>query len=123
MVVKHDFDNPALESNLGKNEKVSIRITSTKDDFETFGVYPTQGDFPIKLLNDNIDYEVTIYLSDDKDIIGGYQGTWKVTKDQLTGADTIKFHVLEKKGSQDERFLMVSGLASYSQKIPQPELI
>ena len=122
-IVKHDFDAPSAESRLDVNEKASITIKSVQGNFETFGVIPVEEDFPIKLLNDDQEYEVTIYLSDETSIIGGYKGTWKVFASQLTNAKKIRFHVLEKQGSDDETALFVSGLGSYSQKIPQPELI
>lgn len=122
-IVKHDFDNPSAESRLKENEKASITIKSTQGNFEAFGVNPVEEDFPIKLLNDDQEYEVTIYLSDETSIIGGYKGTWKVSSGQVANAKKIRFHVLEKQGSDDETALFVSGLDSYSQKVPQPELI
>jgi len=121
-IVKHDFDNPSAESKLKGNEKASITIKSTQGDFETFGVYPVEKDFPIRLLNDDQEYEVTIYLSDENSIIGGYKWTWKVSASQLANAKKIRFHVLEKQGNDDETALFVSGLGSYSEKVPQPEL-
>lgn len=123
VVVKHDFDNPGTEIKLEENEKARITINSVDGNFKTAGVYPSEGDSPIMLLNENSAYDVTIFLSDENDIIGGYQGTWTVTSDQLNGKSTIKFHVLEKEGNQDERILLISGLESYSQNIPKPELI
>ncbi|MAE42673.1 hypothetical protein CMO93_02790 [Candidatus Woesearchaeota archaeon] len=122
-VVKHDFDDPTYESPLEENEKAAITISSTKSSFEAFGIYPTGENFPINLLNDDHEYEITIYLSDDEDLIGGYQKTWKVSADQIADANKIIFHVLEKKGSKDDRFMFISGLSSYSNKIPEPELI
>jgi len=122
-IVKHDFDNPSKTFRLGADERASISIKSTKDDFESVGIYPKEGSFPIKLLNDNHQYDVTIYLSDDKGIIGGYKGIWNVNVDEISTAKKIKFHVLEKKGSQDEILLFIAGLNSYSQNIPKPEII
>ena len=122
-IVKHDFDNPSAESRLKENEKASITIKSLQSNFETFGVYPVEKGFPIKLLNDDNEYEITIYLSDENSIIGGYKGTWKVSASELANAKKIRFHILEKQGSEDETALFVSGLDSYSQKVPQPELI
>ncbi|MBI2208228.1 Tad domain-containing protein [Candidatus Woesearchaeota archaeon] len=122
-IVKHDFDNPSIESKLKENEKASITIKSTQSDFETFGVYPVEKDFQIKLLNDDQEYEVAIYLSDEDSIIGGYKGTWKIAASTVSNSKKIIFHVLEKQGNDDETALFVSGLDSYSQKVPQPELI
>ena len=120
-VVKHDFDNPFFEDRI-KDEQASITIKSATDDFEAFGIYPDNENFPIKLPYKDDQYEVTIYLMDNEDIIGGYQGTWNVNLDQLQ-ANTIKFHVLEKQGNENDRFLFVSGLSSYSDKVSAPELV
>jgi len=122
-VVKHDFDNPAAEIKLADDETAQITITSTNSNFKASGLYPTEEPFTLKLLNDDQEYDVTIFLSDENDLIGGYKGTWKPTFNQISGAESIKFHVLEHKGSQDSRFLFIAGLNSYSRQIPKPELI
>jgi hypothetical protein len=119
-VVKHDFDNPSAVRSLNEDEKASITVKSKTTGFETFGAYPISGSLPIKLLSENHEYDVTIYLSNNEDIIGGYQGTWSVNPDPSSGK--ITFHVLEKQGSQNDRFLFISGLNSYSQRIPKPEI-
>ena len=68
-------------------------------------------------------YDVTIYLVDNEKIIGGYVGEWSVTKDSLENANEIIFHIVENSaGTEDEQFLFISGLNSYSKKIPGPEL-
>lgn len=118
-IIKHDFDTKE-ESKLAENEHAQITIKA-KDGFESFGLYPSQGQ-PIKLLDDSREYEITIYLADEENVIGGYQGTWKVSKGQLESASKVIFHVLEKKGNEDESFLFISGLKSYSARIPGPEL-
>ena len=122
-VVKHDFDNPSIEKSLEQDEKVSIAIKSAKGNFESFGLFPDNINLPIKLFNDNHEYDLTIYLSDNDGLIGGYKLKWNVNADEVGSAKKIKFHVIEKKGDEDERFLFISGLDSYSEKVPQPELI
>ena len=119
-IVKHDFDT-GEESPLADDEHAQITIKS-KGGFESFGVYPNNQGLPIKLLDEDKEYDITVYIADEESIIGGYQGTWKVSRDDLGTASRIIFHALEKKGSEDEVFLFISGLKSYSQRIPNPEL-
>lgn len=121
-IIKHDFDNPSEITSLKDNEKASITIKSTTSNFETFGIFPSEENFPIKLINDEHEYDVTIYLINEDELIGGYIGTWKVNPNLITG-NTINFHVMEKQGSDDERVLFIAGLNSYSKNIPQPEII
>ncbi len=122
-IVKHPLGNPSVQSSLAENEKVSIQIKAIDRNFETFGVYPTEGSFPITLLKEETTYDVTIYLTDNNKILGGYQQEWTVNPDDLQNANEIIFHILEQGAvSDDERALFIAGLESYSQQIPKPEL-
>lgn len=122
-VVKHQLVNPSLQDSLKEGEKVSIQIKALHSNFETFGVFPTEGSFPITLLEEQETYDVIIYLTDDNKILGGYQQQWTVNPQALRDANEIVFHVLEQGVvSDDERVLFLAGLKSYSQQIPKPEL-
>ena len=123
-IVKHLLSNPSVSNELGPNEKASIMLKGKDTGFESFAVYPREADFPLRIPNDkDATYEVNIYIVDDENIIGGYIGDWKVSKDALRGSDEIIFHVIEQgAASDDERFLFVSGLSSYSKNVPAPEL-
>ena len=122
-VIKHQLTNPSLQSALSENEKVSIQIRALNTDFETFGVYPTEESFPIRLLEEEATYDITMYLTDDDKILGGYRQRWTINPDELRGANEIVFHILEQGiVSDDERALFLAGLESYSQQIPKPEL-
>jgi len=122
-VVKHLLSNPGIASGLAPNEKASILVKGKDIGFESFAVYPNEAGFPLKLLDRDATYEVTIYVTDDENIIAGYIGDWKVGKADLNNANEIVFHVVEQgSASEDERFLFVSGLSSYSKNIPAPEL-
>ena len=66
---------------------------------------------------------MSIYLTDEENVIGGYIANWTVSKDSLKDANEIIFHVVgQGPASEDERALFVSGLNSYSKNIPSPEL-
>ena len=122
-VVKHQLANPSLQSPLSENEKASIQIIKIGGSFETFGVYPTEEAFPINLLEDEATYDLTIYLTDNEKILGGYKQKWAVNPEELRDANEIVFHVLEQGiVLDDERALFLAGLESYSQQIPKPEL-
>ena len=123
-VVKHLLSNPGVANELAPNEKASIVIKGKDTSFEGFAVYPREADFPLRIPdNKDATYEVTIYLVDDENIVGGYIGDWKASKEALSGSDELTFHVIEQgPASDDERLLFVSGLSSYSKNVPAPEL-
>ena len=123
-VVKHLLANPLQAQELSLNEKASIVIKILNSSSETFVVHPKDGDSSIKLF-DGVDltYDVNIYLTDGEDIIGGYVGELKITKDDLKNANEIVFHVIEQgSATEDERSLFLSGLSSYSKNVPAPEI-
>ncbi len=123
-VVKHLLSNPGMAEDLGPNEKASIFIKSNQTGFETFAYYPKETEFPLKLpAGKDATYEVTVYLADEENLIGGYIGNWKISKDDLKNANEVRFHAVEQEAaSEDERALFVAGLSSYSKNIPAPEL-
>ena len=122
-VVKHLLSNPSAANEITLGEQASILIKGKDIGFESFAVYPKEGDFPLKLMGKDATYEVTIYVTDEENIIAGYVGDWKVSKSGLDNANEIVFHVVEQgSASEDERFLFVSGLGSYSKNVPAPEL-
>ena len=123
-VVKHLLSNPSIANELAPNEKVSIIIKGKDTGFEGFAVYPKEAEFPLKLPDSkDSTYEVTAYVTDDENLIGGYIGEGKVGKDDLRNADEIVFHVIgQGPATDDERLLFVSGLSSYSKNVPAPEL-
>ncbi len=123
-VVKHLLSNPGIAEELAPNEKASIQIKGKNVGYETFAAYPQEAAIPLSI-PDGKDavYDVNIYLTDDQNIIGGYAGEWKVGKDSLKNAEEAVFHVIAQgPATDDERFLFVSGLPSYSKNVPQPEL-
>jgi len=122
-VVKHLLSNPGIAKELAPNEKVSIMIKGKDAGYEGFAVYPKEADFPLKIPEKDAVYEVSINVIDEDGIIAGYIGDWKVSGESLKGADEIVFHVVEQgPASEDERFLFVSGLSSYSKNVHAPEL-
>ncbi len=134
-VVKHLLSNPSITQELAPNEKASILVKGKDIGHESFAVYPKEAEverelasvlasnFPLTLPGKDASYEVTVYLIDEENIIGGYIGDWKVNRDSLKDANEIIFHVVEQgSATDDERFLFISGLSSYSKNVPAPEL-
>ena len=123
-VVKHLLSNPGSSRELDSNEKASILINGKDIGFDSFATYPKEAEFPLRLADGkDATYEVTIYVADEENIIGGYIGEWKVSKGDLINANEAVFHVVEQgPASDDERFLFISGLSSYSKRVPAPEL-
>jgi len=123
-VVKHQLSNPGAAEELSQTEQASIYIKSNETGYDRFVFYPREGDFPLKLPSGkDTTYDVTIYLVDGDNLIGGYSGTWKVGKDDLNRAQEAVFHVVyQGSATEDERALFISGLDSYSKNVPAPEL-
>ncbi|MBI2559085.1 hypothetical protein HYW20_07225 [Candidatus Woesearchaeota archaeon] len=123
-VVKHLLSNPGASMELDSGEEASILIKGKDIGFESFALYPKEADSAINIANGkDAAYEVTIYVSDEENIVGGYSGDWKVSKNDLINANEIVFHVIEQgPATDDERFLFLSGLKSYSKRVPMPEL-
>ena len=123
-VVKHQLSNPNVVEELSQTEQASIYIKSNETGYDSFVFYPKEGDFPLKLPSGkDVNYDVAIYLVDGDNLIGGYSGTWKVSKDNLNNAQEAVFHVIyQGTATEDERALFISGLDSYSKNIPGPEL-
>ena len=122
-VVKHLLSNPSIAQEFKPNEKASILIKGKDIGHESFAVYPKEAEFPFTIPSKDASYEVTVYLIDEENIIGGYIGDWKVNRDSLKDANEIIFHVVEQgSATDDERFLFISGLSSYSKNVPAPEL-
>ncbi|MFC1704989.1 hypothetical protein ACFLZ6_01525 [Nanoarchaeota archaeon] len=122
-IVKHFTSVPVLEEYLEEGEKAVITLSVPEKDFETYGVYPITGNVPLKFLDkeDNI-YQVAIYATKGEDLIGGYTGEWSVSKEDLEN-DEIKFHIITSdSSSEEERLFFLSGLESYSNQVPGPEL-
>lgn len=123
-IVKHLLSEPTIVQELAPNEKASISIKGRDIGFENFAVYPKEDNFPL-MLPDGKDavYEVTIYVFNEQDIIAGYAGNWTVAKEELKNAQEAIFHVVEQGiATEDEKALFVSGLESYSENVPMPEL-
>lgn len=122
-VVKHQLSNPDIVRELEPSEKASIQIKGNDKGFENFVVFPKQAELPLKIPLKDATYEVDVYVTSEDNIVAGYVGSWAVSKDALSGANEIVFHVIaQESGSDDERALFVSELSFHSKKVPAPEL-
>ncbi len=123
-IVKHQLSNPSIAKQLKPNEKASILLKGKDIGYEGFSVYPTDDKFSLKLPDKkDMTLEVNIYVVDEESIIGGYIGEWSIKKGDFANADEIIFHVIEQgPATDDERFLFISGLSSYSKNVPSPEI-
>ena len=127
-VVKHAFtdaESPiGAEQRLASDEQATITLKTETDEY--FTLYPQDGDGELPLavpLVPETTYDVQIYLIKGESIIGGYEAAWKPSFAHLQTADTLTFHVLAYDApSEEEQFLFLSGLRSYSIKAPEPEL-
>ena len=84
---------------------------------------------PLKLLKDKeFTYNITSYLFRDSDdeqgvLLGGYQGQWTPSVNEVSRGNHITFHMLEYMSSNElEMGLFLTGLNSYSDLVSSPEL-
>ncbi len=122
-IVKHQLSSTAKAEDLTGNEKASIFIKGNETGFDSFVVYPQEGGFPLRLpLGKDVSYDITIYLTNDENLIGGYSGKWKISKDDLQKGNEIVFHtVYQASANEDEMALFLAGLEPYSRNVPAPE--
>ncbi len=123
-IVKHLLPNPSVAQELSPGEKASILIKGKELGFDTFAVYPKEEGFKLSMPGSRDGtYDLSIYIADEENIVGGYIGEWKVSKEELFGSSEVIFHAIEQgPASDDEKFLFISGLDSYSKRVPPPEL-
>ncbi len=68
-------------------------------------------------------YELGIQVLDDGTFIGGYQGNWTVSWDELQPAEEVTFHIVSReRATEEEVFEMLGSLAERSREVPLPEL-
>lgn len=103
-VVKHRLVNGELlpGENLEAEESAFINIVYTHNKtnlHSTYGVYPAATDSelqPLELMGGaDYPYTLEIFLMDEENVIGGYQGTWTPAWSELKNSNEIVFHVVE----------------------------
>ena len=116
--------SPSEEIELAQNEKASIVITSNMTGYESFVLYPQEKDFPFRLPEGkDATYQINILVIDEENVVGGYIGEWKISKEELSGADEIVFHaVSQDAATENERVEFISKLEESSKSVPKPEL-
>ena len=84
---------------------------------------PKEGNFKLKVPLKDAKYEATVYLVDEEELVGGYIGEWKVSKQQLEGSQELVFHaVYQGAANEEDRAMFIAGLDLNSKKVPSPEL-
>jgi len=97
-------------------------------EFESFALYPKEDSSPLTILDGkDAAYEVSIYLTDNENdnILGGYVGEWKVSKNDLNSADEATFHIIaleQEHPSEDDMSAFASKLSEHSKLVPAPEV-
>ncbi len=123
-IVKHKMIGQSVSGRVPlKDEKAMVTVKNTGENFESYTTYPLDQTSTLKLLKENFDYDLEIFITDDESITGGYIIKWTVTKNQVKLGKNITFHVVEKDfESDEERFLFFAGLKEYSKRVPLPEI-
>jgi len=134
-VVKHKFSNNKASSSqtLASGEQALINLKYAEKDFTSSAVYPPidtlsfgypdEGQL-VLLDDDEFTYKLEIFFMNNETIKGGYMGNWTVNKNELERATKVRFHVLSIDSTDEtELGLFLTGLSSYSKKVPNPELL
>jgi hypothetical protein len=121
-VVKHPDISPLLEQELSEGE--SAAITINRPGHSTYGVYPVNADVPLELLaEEDFNYTVEIFLTDQQGVKGGYTAKWKPSWAKLRDAEKIEFHVIyTMDATEDERLDFIVNLEENSKLIPKPDI-
>ena len=97
-------------------------------DFTTMAVYPNDPEVkldPFQLLADkDATYEVSIFMTDQDKLVGGYKGNWTVPWTELKYADSVEFSVVEflRTATDDEIAEYYTQLENLSMNVPAPKL-
>ena len=123
-VVKHS-SSTLLEEPLAAGEKATIIVKQPEEALESYGTFHDPDTQPIVLFSSgDFEYDVTVYLIKDEELIGGYEGKWAVNPDEAKQANELVFHAVVEdppSSNDDDRYMFLSTIASYSQDIPAPE--
>lgn len=123
-VVKHPLEQINTYQPLDSDETAFINIQYTKNQtrvHSTSGTYPLNVDQPpMELLAEaDFPYQLEVYLMENSEIIGGYQGEWRPAWSELKDSNQIEFHVVSKPSGMSETEFVLN-LQNYSNQIPQP---
>ncbi|MEA2038172.1 MAG: hypothetical protein U9O94_11800 [Nanoarchaeota archaeon] len=129
-VVKHKMVDGVVGGDIRLEGDERAIITVKREGFENYATYSinnSEESFPLKLLvpsrYDNFNYDLEIYVSDNESIKAGYKGEWEPSSDSISSGENITFHVIEAElESDEERYLFLAGLSSYSDKVYLPEI-
>ena len=123
-VIKHPLSNPSATDELAENEKATIVIKGYDNGFESFASYPNDANEILQLpMGKQRTYNVSIYLTDEENVLGGYEGSFAAGKNNLEGASGIIFHVLtQNTGTEEEKAMFIVDLGEHSKKVPKPEI-
>ncbi|MEE9525999.1 MAG: hypothetical protein V3V78_05330 [Candidatus Woesearchaeota archaeon] len=127
-VVKHRVFRDKVDPAEPLDNDESAIITIKRKGFKSSAIYPSTEETleSLKFLgNWNYEYQVEIYLADDRTILGGYMGNWTVRWGDLKGARKLKFHVVEYPFHADleKQFEYILELPGDTKKIPGPEFL
>lgn len=95
-VVKHRYFDGVISEEEEIANYSSALINLENDDVVNYKQYP-DAENKIELIEDDSSYDLEIILIDEVDdlTIGGYNGEWSISFNEMYGKDTVIFHVIE----------------------------
>jgi hypothetical protein len=117
---------PSPKSRAITRETVLVQITDTKSGFTSMFLYPESVELPeFQLLADkDVTYEVSIFMTDQDKLVGGYRGNWTVAWEDLKYADSIEFSLVEflRTATDEEIATSYMNIENLSVQVPKPKL-
>jgi hypothetical protein len=117
---------PATQWRSITRETALVQVTDPKSGFTSTFIYPKSEELPpFQLLADkDVTYEVSIFMTDEDKLVGGYKGNWTVAWDDLKYADSIEFSLVEflRTATDDEIAANYMNIENLSMQVPQPKL-
>lgn len=118
---------PSITPRTISRETALVQIKDKNSEFTSMAVYPEdESELPaFQLLADkDVTYEVSIFMTDEDKLVGGYKGEWSVPWAELKYADSVEFSVVEfiRTLTDDEIAMEYTKLVNSSKNIPKPKL-
>ncbi len=111
-------------------ETAMVQVTDPKSNFTSMFIYPETANEtselpPFQLLADkDVTYDVSIFMTDQDKLVGGYKGNWTVAWDDLKYADSIEFSLVEflRTATDEEIATSYMNIENLSVQVPKPKL-
>jgi len=107
------IDSAGYKESLGTDEKAAVYIKSLNKSHDIFAAYPAEeGMEEIKLIDNDNNYYLEIFLMNGDDLTGGFKADWNVSYTDMINKNKILFYVYDRgvTKTDDEKMNMIKFL-------------